>query len=71
MLRYVYNKTAMIALPHRKEELLRKVVAAKNDYEDSKVNIPDCDLYIDIPFARNPFSAISFIPSLITTFSTG
>lgn len=34
----------------------KTVVAAKNDYEDSKVNIPDCDLYIDIPFARNPFS---------------
>ena len=35
----------------------KTVVAAKNDYEDGKVNIPDCDLYIDIPFARNPFSA--------------
>ena len=35
----------------------KTVVAAKNDYEDSKVDIPDCDLYIDIPFARNPFSA--------------
>ena len=29
----------------------KTVVAAKNDYEDGKVNIPDCDLYIDIPFA--------------------
>lgn len=40
-----------------KEHGYKTVVAAKNDYEDGKVNIPDCDLYIDIPFARNPFSA--------------
>src|SRR5574344_1826005 len=30
MLRYLYNKTSMITLPHRKEKLLRKIVAAKN-----------------------------------------
>ena len=35
----------------------KTVVAAKNDYEDGMVSIPDCDLYIDIPFNRNPFSA--------------
>lgn len=35
MLRYMYNKTSMIALPHRKEELLRKVTAAQNDYKQS------------------------------------
>lgn len=40
-----------------KERGYKTVVAAKNDYEDGKVSIPDCDLYIDIPFARNPFSA--------------
>ncbi len=33
MLRYMYNKTSMIALPHRKEELLRKVTALQNDYK--------------------------------------
>ena len=32
MLRYLYNKTSMISLPHRKEELLRKVSACRNDY---------------------------------------
>ena len=40
-----------------KDRGYKTVVAAKNDYEDGKVNIPNCDLYIDIPFARNPFSA--------------
>ncbi len=40
-----------------KERGCETVVAAKNDYEDGGVNIPNCDLYIDIPFARNPFSA--------------
>lgn len=32
MLRYLYNKTSMIALPHRKEELLRKISIAQNSY---------------------------------------
>lgn len=40
-----------------KERGCETVVAAKNDYEGGGVNIPNCDLYIDIPFARNPFSA--------------
>ena len=40
-----------------KERGYKTIVAAKNDYEDGKVSIPDCDLFIDIPFARNPFSA--------------
>ncbi len=35
MLRYLYNKTSMIALPHRKEELLRKITTAKNEYKQS------------------------------------
>lgn len=30
-------------------------VASKNDYEDpNDLNIPNCDAYYDIPFARNP-----------------
>lgn len=44
MLRYVYNKTSMIALPHRKEELLRKVVAAKNEYKQNlnrELSVPE------------------------------
>lgn len=32
MLRYAYNRTSMIALPHRKEEILRKIMAAKNEF---------------------------------------
>lgn len=39
-----------------KEHGYKTVVAAKNDYGNEKVNIPNCDLYIDIPFARSPFS---------------
>lgn len=35
MLRYIYNKTSMIALPHRKEELLRRITAARNDYKQN------------------------------------
>ena len=44
MLRYVYNKTSMIALPHRKEELLRKIVAAKNEYKQNlnrELSVPE------------------------------
>lgn len=32
MLRYLYNKTSMIALPHRKEEFLRKIKTAKEEF---------------------------------------
>lgn len=39
-----------------KEKGYETVVAAKNDYENGMPNIPNCDCYIDIPFARNPFS---------------
>lgn len=35
MLRYLYNKTSLIALPHRKEELLRKITAAKTEYKQA------------------------------------
>lgn len=35
MLRYIYNKTSMISLPHRKEELLRRITAARNDYKQN------------------------------------
>lgn len=35
ILRYLYNKTSPIALPHRKEELLRKIVTAKEDFKQS------------------------------------
>ena len=38
------------------EEGYETVVAAKNDYENGMPDIPNCDCYIDIPFARNPFS---------------
>ena len=34
----------------------KTVVAAKNDYDKGTPDIPNCDLYVDIPFARNPFS---------------
>ncbi len=30
MLRFLYNKTSMITLPHRKDELLRRVTSAQN-----------------------------------------
>lgn len=30
MLRYLYNKTSMITLPHRKDELLRRVISAQS-----------------------------------------
>ena len=39
-----------------KEHGYRTVVAAKNDFADGKVDIPYCDTYVDVPFARNPFS---------------
>ncbi|MDD6214907.1 MAG: glycosyltransferase family 4 protein [Firmicutes bacterium] len=39
-----------------KERGYKTVVAAKNDYENGIPDIPNCDCYIDIPFARNPFS---------------
>lgn len=39
-----------------KEKGYKTVVAAKNDYENGMPDIPNCDYYIDIPFARNPFS---------------
>lgn len=39
-----------------KEKGYKTVVAAKNDYDNGVPEIPDCDCYIDIPFARNPFS---------------
>ena len=39
-----------------KEKGYETVVAAKNDYENGMPDIPNCDCYIDIPFARNPFS---------------
>ena len=39
-----------------KEKGYKTVVAAKNDYENDMPDIPGCDCYIDIPFARNPFS---------------
>lgn len=35
MLRYLYNKTSMIALPHRKEELIRKITTVQNEYKQS------------------------------------
>lgn len=35
-------------------------VAAKNDYENpSDLNIPNCDRYVDIPFARNPLKPVN------------
>ncbi len=39
-----------------KEHGYQTVVAAKNDYEDGNAEIPNCDVYVDIPFSRNPFS---------------
>lgn len=40
-----------------KESGWETAVAAKNDYENkSECNIPYCDEYYDIPFARSPFS---------------
>ncbi|MGN0178097.1 MAG: glycosyltransferase family 4 protein [Monoglobaceae bacterium] len=39
-----------------KEKGYKTVVAAKNDCENATPDIPNCDCYIDIPFARNPFS---------------
>ncbi len=35
MLRYLYNKTSLISLPHRKEELLRKVTLAQTEYKQT------------------------------------
>lgn len=35
MLRFIYNKTSMISLPHRKEELLRKIITVQNDYSQN------------------------------------
>ena len=35
MLRYLYNKTSMISLPHRKEELLRKITAAQTEFKQT------------------------------------
>ena len=41
-----------------KEMGWQTAVAAKNDYEDpSELNIPNCDAYYDIPFARNPLKS--------------
>lgn len=40
-----------------KDHGYKTVVAAKNDYDKGTPDIPNCDLYVDIPFARNPFSA--------------
>ena len=39
-----------------KEHGYRTVVAAKNDFADGKTEIPYCDTFVDVPFARNPFS---------------
>lgn len=39
-----------------KEKGYKTFVASKNDYENGMPDIPNCDCYIDIPFARNPFS---------------
>lgn len=39
-----------------REKGYKTVVAAKNDYENYMPDIPGCDFYTDIPFARNPFS---------------
>lgn len=39
-----------------KEHGYKTVVAAKNDYDGGNFDIPNCDLYIDVPFSRNPFS---------------
>ena len=39
-----------------KDRGYKTVVAAKNDYDKGTPDIPNCDLYVDIPFARNPFS---------------
>lgn len=39
-----------------REKGYKTVVAAKNDYENDMPDIPGCDCYTDIPFARNPFS---------------
>ena len=39
-----------------KEQGWETWVAAKNDYPDGKCEIPYCDQYIDIDFARSPFS---------------
>lgn len=39
-----------------KDHGYKTVVAAKNDYDKGTPDIPNCDLYVDIPFARNPFS---------------
>lgn len=38
-----------------KDKGYQTFVAAKNDYEDSMPDIPNCDKYVDISFARNPF----------------
>ncbi|MGI5058179.1 sigma-70 family RNA polymerase sigma factor [Treponema pectinovorum] len=35
MLRYLYNKTSPITLPHRKEELLRKIVTSKEEFKQA------------------------------------
>ena len=53
-----------------KEKGYETYVAAKNDYGNSMPDIPNCDCYIDIPFARNPFSirnikAYSMLKALI------
>ena len=45
-----------------KEHGYRTVVAAKNDFADGKVDIPYCDTYVDVPFARNPFSRKISVP---------
>lgn len=38
-----------------KEKGYETFVAAKNDYETKMPDIPYCDNYVDIPFARSPF----------------
>lgn len=39
-----------------KEQGWETWVAAKNDYPDGKCEIPYCDYFVDIDFARSPFS---------------
>lgn len=40
-----------------KEQGWETWVAAKNDYMENTCNIPYCDHYVDVDFARTPFSA--------------
>ncbi len=52
MLRFLYNKTSMIALPHRKDELLRRIAAAQNFFiqrTGKEASVPELSRYLGVP----------------------